>query len=241
MNNLVNIKATGRQAAIVALSACALSAAAGTGVQAQDMGEPIAIDNSGPQAVKLVVLLVVFIVILLGMRHVRLPNIMRAGLVWGGMLLALMALYAYRAPLETAGREVLSVLVPGMTVTSGEQVIVRRAYRGHFVIDAEVDGAPVDFLFDTGASLVVLSAEDARRAGFHPETLDFRIPVMTAAGLTRVAPVRIGEIRVGSIRARNVRAAVAQPGDLDASLLGLTFLDRLSGYEVRRDRLVLNP
>lgn len=217
----------------------ALSMAAGPAL-AQD-SEPVAFDNTGPQAVKLVILLVVFIVILIGMRHVRLPHVLRAAAVWGAMLVGLVALYAYRAPLETVGREMLSVLMPGMTITSGEQVIVRRAFRGHFVVDGFVDGTPIDFLFDTGASVVVLSADDARRAGFHPETLDYRIPVMTAAGLTRVAPVRVAEIRVGSIVAENVRAAVARPGDLDASLLGLTFLDRLSGYEVRRDRLVLNP
>lgn len=205
------------------------------------VGDPIDIDNTGPRAVKLVILLAVFIVILFGMRHVRLPDIVRAAVTWTAILIGLVALYAFRVPLESAGREFVSVLVPGMAISDGEKVTVRRAYQGQFVIGAEVNGTPIDFLFDTGASLVVLAAKDARAAGFDPETLDYRIPVMTAAGLTRVAPVRVREISVGGIREEQVRAAVARPGELDMSLLGMTFLDRLSGYEVRRDRLVLNP
>ncbi len=240
MNILVNLKANGLRTALAALAAGVLVVAFVAAGAAQEV-PPIEIDNTAPRAVKLVVLLAVFLVILIGMRHVRLPHFLRSMLVWAAMFLGLVALYAYRAPLETAGREVLSVLLPGATIVNGSKVIVRRAYQGHFVVDAEVNDAPVSFLFDTGASIVVLAAADAQRAGFHPESLDYRIPVMTAAGLTRVAPVRVDEIRVGSIVASNVRAAVAQPGELDTSLLGMTFLDRLSGYEVRRDRLVLNP
>lgn len=240
MNILANLKASSLRATLAALGVGVLVIASVAAGAAQDV-PTIDIDNTAPRAVKLLVLLAVFLVILIGMRHVRLPHFLRTMLVWAAMFLGLVALYAYRAPLETAGREVLSVLIPGATIVSGDKVMVRRAYQGHFVIDAQVNDAPVSFLFDTGASIVVLAANDAQRAGFHPEALDYRIPVMTAAGITRVAPVRLEEIRVGSIVANNVRAAVAQPGELDTSLLGMTFLDRLSGYEVRRDRLVLNP
>lgn len=230
----------GRRAALAALTAAA-TALALTAEAAAQVGDPIAIDNTAPRAVQLGILLAVFLFILFGMRRVRIPDVIRGFLTWSAIFAGLVALYAYRVPLESAGREFVSVLVPGVAITSGEKVTVRRAYQGQFVVGAEVNGAPVEFLFDTGASLVVLSAEDARQAGFDPDQLDFRIPVMTAAGITRVAPVRVGEIAVGNIREENVRAAIARPGELDMSLLGMTFLDRLSGYEVRRDRLVLNP
>lgn len=201
----------------------------------------VEIDNTGPAVTKLVILLVVFVFILIGVRQVRLPEIVKAAAVWLVAMLCLVSLYAYRGPIEMAGREVMSVLVPGTSFSDGERVMVRRAWQGQFVLDAEVDGAPVEFLFDTGASLVVLSAKDAARAGFHPATLNYRIPVMTAAGLTDVAPVQIPSIKIGSIEMERVRGAVARPGELDTSLLGMSFLDRLSGYEVQRDRLVLNP
>jgi len=222
-------------AALCGVLAGGLAAAVGQPV------EPVTMDNTGPQAAKLIVLLVVLAAILFGMRQARLPEIVRSAGIWLGALLVLVAVYAYREPLQTAGREVVAVLVPGMAVNDGERVMVRRGFQGHFVINGSVDGAPVDFIFDTGASVVVLSADDASRAGFNPDTLDYRIPVMTAAGMTEVAPVLLDEIAVGGIRLKRVRAAIAKPGDLQTSLLGMTFLNRLSGYEVRRDRLVLTP
>ena len=117
----------------------------------------------------------------------------------------------------------------------------RVARADHRLWLAAVGGTPVTFLFDTGASMVVLTADDARRAGFHADRLDYRVPVMTANGMTQVAPVRLSSLSIGGISVDNVRAAVAKPGDLEASLLGMTFLDRLDGYQVQRDRLVLNP
>jgi aspartyl protease family protein len=203
--------------------------------------EIISIDNTGPQATKLIILLVVFVAILFTMRGLRLPHVLRSFLIWGALLLALVALYAFRGPLEDAGRQVASVLIPGVTYVDAERVVVHRSFGGHFQLDGMVDGAPVRFLFDTGASSVVLSAEDAARAGLDPASLDYRLPVMTASGMTTVAPVRLEEVGVGNITLSGVRAAVARPGDLDQSLLGLTFLNRIEGYEVRRDRLVLHP
>ncbi|WMS42058.1 TIGR02281 family clan AA aspartic protease [Acuticoccus sp. MNP-M23] len=226
------------------LASCAVLCAAsvaGRAPAAAQAVEPVSLDTSGPHAAKLIILLVVLGAILFGMRQVRLPEVVRAAAIWLGALAVLLGVYAYRVPLETAGREIASVLVPGMAVNDGNKVMVRRGFQGHFVIGGAVDGAPVNFIFDTGASLVVLAAEDASRAGFHPEGLDYRVPVMTAAGMTEVAPVILDEISVGSIRLSRVRAAIAKPGDLGTSLLGMTFLNRLSGYEVRRDRLVLNP
>lgn len=211
------------------------------GVFAQGDLEVVPFDNVAPTATKLVILLAVFLFLLISVRRVRLPEILKSAVIWVALMIALVAAYTYRGPLETMGRDMASVLIPGQAVTHGEEVVVRRAWQGQFIVKGEVDGADVDFIFDTGASAVVLSAADAAKAGFNPAALDYRLPVMTASGSTRVAPVRLGEVRVGSIVMPEVRAAVAKPGDLDHSLLGMSFLDRLSGYQVSRDRLILNP
>jgi aspartyl protease family protein len=216
-----------------------LALLAGTAL-AQDV-PVVEIDNSAPQATKLILLLAVLLAVGFGMWRIRVSEALRTAAVWAAIFVAVLAVYTFRHPLETAGREMVSVLIPGLPVTSGEQVMVRRGFGGHFVLSGTVDGSDVDFLFDTGASMVVLTAADAARAGFDAASLEFRVPVMTAAGMTEVAPVTLGTITVGGITVDDVRAAVARPGDLDQSLLGLTFLDRLSGYEVSRDRLVLNP
>jgi aspartyl protease family protein len=118
-------------------------------------------------------------------------------------------------------------------------VIVNRRLSGEFAIAGRVNGARVTFLFDTGASAVVLTADDARRAGVDASRLAFDVPVATANGAAMAAEVRLDQIAVGPIVMRNVSALVARHGALDESLLGMSFLERLKSYTVERDRLVL--
>jgi len=111
--------------------------------------------------------------------------------------------------------------------------------RGHFVFTGDVDGRPVTFMADTGASIVALTFEDARRAGLSPYSLDYSARVSTANGVARVAPVTLARVRVGSITLSDVKAAVAEKGALDVNLLGMSFLGRLESFHLRGDELVL--
>ena len=112
-------------------------------------------------------------------------------------------------------------------------------FSGEFAIAGRVNSARVTFLFDTGASAVVLTAEDARRAGVETSRLVFDVPVATANGAAMAAEMRLDQIAVGPIVMRNVPAMVARRGALDESLLGMSFLERLKSYTVERDRLIL--
>ena len=128
---------------------------------------------------------------------------------------------------------------PNRRVGRGGEVIVNRRLSGEFAIAGRVNGARATLLFDTGASAVVLTAADARRAGIPAAGLSFDVPVATANGSAMAAEVRIDRIAVGPIVMRNVPALVARPGALDESLLGMSFLERLKSYTVERDRLVI--
>lgn len=110
--------------------------------------------------------------------------------------------------------------------------------RGHFFLMATVDGVEIPFLLDTGASAVVLGPGDARRIGFRPAELDYSQRILTANGDVPGAPVTLREIRVGQLRVFDVPATV-HGAPLPISLLGTSFLQRLEGYEVERDRLLL--
>jgi aspartyl protease family protein len=159
---------------------------------------------------------------------------------WALILLVVIAAYAYKDHLEQVAMQVAAVVVPGMAVeTAPGEVVMRAGADGHFHANAMVDGVAVRFLVDTGASSITLSAADARRIGFDPEALDYFLPVTTASGAALAAQVTLDEVRLGSIALSNVTAAVMPPGTLDRSLLGMSFLDRLSAFEVARDRLVL--
>ncbi len=123
---------------------------------------------------------------------------------------------------------------------TGSSIVELKAGRnGHFNAEAEVNGRPIDVMVDTGATMIALTYEDAERAGLYLNSSDFTQTVTTANGVARVAPVVLDRVSIGDITVRNVPAAVAERGRLKTSLLGMTFLSRLSRFDMRSGILVL--
>lgn len=110
---------------------------------------------------------------------------------------------------------------------------------GHYEARLEVNGRGIDAMVDTGATLVALSHKDARRAGIIVSAKDYTHRVRTANGIARVAPVTLTRVRLGDITVRNVRGIVSEPGAMNGTLLGMSFLSRLSRFEIRNGRLIL--
>ena len=123
---------------------------------------------------------------------------------------------------------------------SGGDVELTANSGGHFETAAEVNGNEIDVMVDTGATLVALTYEDAERAGLYLKSSDFTQGVRTANGSAKVAPVTLSSITIGDITVRNVKGAVAEPGKLHKTLLGMSFLGRLSRVEMRANSLVLH-
>ncbi len=121
----------------------------------------------------------------------------------------------------------------------GSQVEIKAGRNGHFSTDAEINGRTVEVMVDTGATMVALSYEDAERAGIYLDDRDFTRAVTTANGVAHFAPVTLSRVSVGDIMVRDVPAAVAEPGRLTTSLLGMSFLSKLSRFDMRADVLVL--
>lgn len=130
-------------------------------------------------------------------------------------------------------------LATAQTAPADSRVVVSADLRGHFVVHPTLDGKRIRMLVDTGASVLALSHEDAQLAGIKVGSRDFTNRVATANGVVGAAPVRIREVRVGDILVRNVEAVVLPPGKLGTSLLGMSFLKRLGGFEIAQGRLVL--
>ena len=103
---------------------------------------------------------------------------------------------------------------------------------GHFVTAAEINGRSIEVLVDTGATVVALSYEDATHAGLRPGTLDFDVPVSTANGIARAARVKIDQIAIDGIEVEDVEGLVLPEGALRGTLLGMSFLSRLSSFKV---------
>lgn len=111
--------------------------------------------------------------------------------------------------------------------------------RGHFRVSATVEGRHAFMLVDTGATIVALTFEDALAAGIRPRANEFTRAIGTANGVVSVAPVQLRELRVGDITVRDVDAVVVPQGRLGTSLLGMSFLRGLRGFEVAGNRLTL--
>lgn len=166
---------------------------------------------------------------------------LRSILIWLAIGIVLVAGYAYRDDAGRIGADLVGALRPGTAVVGpgGDVTITRRA-DGDFAVLAEVNGVRAQrFAFDTGASSVVLTAENAAALGIRPAESDFTQRVSTANGSVLTAPIRLDSISVGPITERNVDALVSRPGILTTNLLGQSFLQRLPSYEVRGDRLIL--
>jgi aspartyl protease family protein len=184
----------------------------------------------------IVALLAVVVVVLF---RGRFNEAIKSILIWLAIVLALAIGYTYRFELRDVADRVMAEFVPGHAATRGRTVEVARGPGGNFVVTTQVNGARVPMIFDTGASSVVLTHEAAKAAGLPLEVLTYSVAVETANGRTRAAPVTLQTIGVGGIIERDVAALIAQPGQLRQSLLGMSFLNRLEGWEVRGDRLAL--
>ena len=110
---------------------------------------------------------------------------------------------------------------------------------GHFITSADINGSNIKVMVDTGASTVALSHEDAEKAGFRPYDLEFNVPVSTANGIVEAAAVTIRRIDVGGVTVEDVKGMVLPKGAMSGTLLGMSFLSRLDGFEVKDGVLLL--
>jgi len=157
--------------------------------------------------------------------------------MWLGVAVVLLAGYSYQYELKVFAQRIFGQLVPSSAVDNPDgSISFYASNNGHFMIDATVHSQVVHFLLDTGASRVTLTQQDAKRIGINTDALKYNVPLSTANGTSFAAPIVIDEIHVGNIVVRDVFAYVSKSG-LDTSLLGMSFLNRLTRYEVARDSI----
>src|SRR3954453_7902506 len=122
---------------------------------------------------------------------------------------------------------------------SGRTLSIARDARGHFQTDGRIDGQRLDFMVDTGASMVALNEKSAARFGLRPARGDYNATVSTANGTIKGATPRIVGIELGGIVVRDVDAMVLPDSALSENLLGLSFLSKLKRYEYASGKMVL--
>jgi aspartyl protease family protein len=118
-------------------------------------------------------------------------------------------------------------------------VAIARNAHGHFEVDGRANGRHINFVVDTGASVVALTTRDAARLGIHPSRNAFVVDVKTANGTLRAASARLDVVEIGGLELHDVAALVLPDDALSDNLLGLSFLSRLHRFEYSGGKLVL--
>jgi aspartyl protease family protein len=162
----------------------------------------------------------------------RLNHTLQQAAIWGLIFLGVVAGYGLWSDIRQD-----ALLTHSIDAASGE-ISVPRAPDGHYYLNLSVNGTPIRFVVDTGATDMVLTQDDARRAGVALNERDFYREARTANGVVAVAPVTLNEVALGPLRDTGVPASV-NAGEMDTSLLGMRYLERFSRIEIRGNEMVL--
>ena len=162
----------------------------------------------------------------------RLSQAMQHAAIWALIFVGFILAFSFAEPLKQALFDDEPQIIDERTVQ------LRRARDGHFYATLSINGQPIQFLIDTGASEMVLTRADAEAAGIDTNALDYRIRMQTANGQSTAAVVRLDQVDLGQFTDRRVPALVAG-GELGKSLLGMGYLNLFGGFRSEGDRFYL--
>ena len=166
---------------------------------------------------------------------------LRNAAIWAVIFLVVIGFFSFRQDAAMIGSRIMSELSPTQGDVRDDGTIAFSAGPdGHFRIQALVNGSRVTFMVDTGATDVVLAPDDARRIGIDPANLNFTQFAQTANGTVRGASIDLNSLIIGPIDIRDMPATV-NGADMSDSLLGMAFLNRLTGWRVSNGVLTLEP
>jgi aspartyl protease family protein len=160
----------------------------------------------------------------------RLGQALRVAMAWGLIFVGVMAGYGLWNDLQISP-------IPKQLVNSAGAVEIPRADDGHYYVTLQINGTPVRFVVDTGATNMVLSRTDAKRLGIDPDGLVYLGQANTANGTVRTARVRLPLVELAGYRDENFSAWV-NDAEMDGSLLGMDYLGKFR-IEIAADRMIL--
>lgn len=172
-------------------------------------------------------------------RRFKLGEALRNIAIWSAIALVLAICFSFQDELRTVYFRLRAELIPGYPVmTSAKELVLTQSDNGHFYVIGQVNGMPVKFLIDTGASDVVLSPDDAKHLGIDVAGLDFSRPYQTANGVGYGASYRIARMVLGEVQLSDVPVSINQ-APMSESLLGMSVLRDTASMEIRDRKLFL--
>lgn len=190
---------------------------------------------SGDDTASLIYLVVLLVAIgswVFVQNRLSLGKVVQQLAIWAFLFVGVIAIYGLWGDIRQTVRP------QQMVLEDQGQVVVPQSPDGHYYLTLKVNGQPLQAMVDTGASDLVLSMEDAARIGIDTDTLRFLGRASTANGEVRTARVTLDSVSLGATVDDGVSAVVNQ-GDQRRTLLGMSYLRRWSGFEIRDGQLIL--
>ena len=171
----------------------------------------------------------------------RLGSAAKNALIWLLVIIILIITYSYKSEFQDIKNRLIGELIPSKSIINQNgSVSFRTSSNGHYILSAEVNRTNIQFMLDTGASDIVLTKQDAQKIGVNLNGLKFNKIYNTANGTVRGASIIIDRLKIGHIIMYDVKASV-NGAKMEKSLLGMSFLKELDGYEVKDGILYLWP
>ena len=195
--------------------------------------------NEGDQAIHFIYLVGVLILVgsAFAVRRIPIAQGLKMFVGWVLIFGAAFIVFTLKDEFLALGNRLMLETRGGVEQTAPGEIRIRQASDGHFWVTAEVNGEPVRFLIDSGATTTSLSRETAQRVGITASG-GLQAMVRTANGVVMVDRGRAESIAIGPIRRDNVGVHVSDAfGDMN--VIGMNFLSTLSSWSVEGRSLVL--
>ncbi len=196
--------------------------------------------RNGDQALNLIYLFIVLLMVVSAfmVRRTRLGTTLKMALAWVLIFGALFTIFALRDDFRALGNRIWAAVTgTDMQEVQGGELRIAMSDDGHFWANGEINGRPVRFLIDSGATVTTIGPDTAREAGIGPS--GGRTMVDTANGIAQVDRGRAELLTIGPIERRDFGLFIARE---DATnVIGMNFLSTLSRWSVEGRTLVLRP
>lgn len=174
-------------------------------------------------------------------RTLPIGQTLKMAMGWIGIFALIFLLVSFRPEMKMIWQRVTGELgFDSEPVISGSSLTLRKSEDGHFWVTADVNGRPVRFLVDSGATVTAMSAQAARDAGVEPGGLGIKTVIETANGIVEAERATISDLQVGTLRVRDHDVVISAALG-DTNLLGMNFLSELESWRVEGNSMILTP
>ena len=174
-------------------------------------------------------------------RALPIGQTIKMALGWIGIFALIFLLVSFRPEMKLIWQRISGELgLASAPAITGEPMTLRKSEDGHFWVTAEVNGRPMRFMVDSGATFTAISTEAAQAAGIAPSGLGLRTVIETANGMVEADRASIADLRVGSLAMRDHDVLISD-GLGDTNLLGMNFLSELESWRVEGSSMILVP